>query len=387
MESLGNLAGSGLMMLAVIATAGMIACRSRFYRQELAVSGTREWSLDGLRGLAALMVAMHHAAIGRVWLINNEWGDTRSLVLQLAGPAAVVLFFMLTGYLFWSKARQANGRLKPWKLWRGRLCRIAPLYLFSLLLVLLVAVGETGGSWLTADHWKPLLRLLALGALKWQNVGPVNLNNYNAGVVWTLWYEWSFYLALPILAWLATGRKIFGFALVAYVAVAAGLCLHLNLQPGLFFLLGMLCPVLLENSAARSQLQTPRAAATALLAGVLLLALGRNYLLSRLPTASLASACFPVFVIAAAGNPGFGLLVNPAMRCLGALSFSLYLLHGMVFKLVFSGFRRAGLASLPPMEYWLVMTVVACALTGLCSLTYRWIEFPFLSASQNKRPA
>jgi peptidoglycan/LPS O-acetylase OafA/YrhL len=226
-----------------------------------------------------------------------------------------------------------------------------------------------------------------LGALKWQNVGPVNLNNYNAGVVWTLWYEWSFYLALPILAWLATGRKIFGFALVAYVAVAAGLCLHLNLQPGLFFLLGMLCPVLLENSAARSQLQTPRAAATALLAGVLLLALGRNYLLSRLPTASLASACFPVFVIAAAGNPGFGLLVNPAMRCLGALSFSLYLLHGMVFKLVFSGFRRAGLASLPPMEYWLVMTVVACALTGLCSLTYRWIEFPFLSASQNKRPA
>jgi peptidoglycan/LPS O-acetylase OafA/YrhL len=385
MESLGTLAGSGLMMLAVIATAGVIARRSHFYRQGLAAPGNRELSLDGLRGLAALMVAMHHAAIGRVWLADNEWGDARSLVLQLAGPAAVVLFFMLTGYLFWSKARKGNGWVKPWKLWRGRLCRIAPLYLFSLLLVLLVAVGETGGNWLTADHWKSLLRLLALGALKWQNVGPVNLNVYNAGVVWTLWYEWSFYLALPFMAWLSTGRKIFGFALVAYVAAAAGLCFHVNLQPGLFFLLGMLCPVLLENSAARSRLQTPHAAAAALLAGLLLLALGRNFLLTTLPTASLAGACFPVFVAAAAGNNYFGVLDCPAMRCLGAISFSLYLLHGIVFTMLFHGLRLAGLSSLPPTEYWLLITVAACAMTGLCSVTYRWIEFPFLFASHKAR--
>src|SRR5450631_2830668 len=131
MEHLAILAGSGTLMLAVIATAAIIARRSPFYRHEIATVGNREPTLDGLRGLAALMVATHHAALCRIWLATGQWDDAHSKILQLFGPAGVIFFFMLTGYLFWGKTRTVNGRMNPLKLWRGRLYRIAPLYLFS----------------------------------------------------------------------------------------------------------------------------------------------------------------------------------------------------------------------------------------------------------------
>ena len=267
--------------------------------------GNRELALDGLRGMAALMVATHHAALSNSWLLTGDWGDARSPVLQLFAPGGVILFFMLTGYLFWSKARAANGKMSAWKLWRGRLYRIAPLYLFSLLLVLFVAAIQTGGHWLIWENWKSLARLFALGALKWHNVGSVNLGDYNAGVVWTLWYEWAFYLALPFIAWLATGRRIFGVALFFYAAASLCLWFGLNLQPGLFFILGMVCPVLLEDEPLRSRFRRPVAAVLALGLAVSLCLLGRGYLFTKVPSVSLAGVLFPVFLVAAAGNSFF----------------------------------------------------------------------------------
>lgn len=372
------------MMLVVMATAAGIARYSKFYRRELAASGSRELALDGLRGMAALMVATYHAALCCTWLHTGRWGEAESPILQLFGPGGVTIFFMLTGYLFWSKARARNGKMNVWKLWRGRLYRIAPLYLFSLLLVLIIAAAQTGGHWLNLDNWKPLLRLLALGALNWHNIGPVNLGDYNAGVVWTLWYEWGFYLILPGIAWLAVGRKIFGGAPLAYVLTFICLGFNFNVQPGLFFILGMLCPVLLENQLLRSQLRRPVAAAAALTLTVLLCVVSHKYLFTQVPSISLAGSIFPVFIVVAAGNSFFGLLVHPAIRCLGAVSFSLYLLHGIMFLLCFRILKSAGLTDLPDLAYWLIIMSVAIATTLICAATYRWIEFPFLSTSHKK---
>jgi peptidoglycan/LPS O-acetylase OafA/YrhL len=384
MNAMAILAGGAAMMLAVIVTAAGIARYSKFYRRELVASGKRELSLDGLRGLAALMVATHHAALSCAWLATGRWGDAQSPVLQLFAPAGVIIFFMLTGYLFWGKARAMNGKMNAWKLWRGRFYRIAPLYLFSLLMVLFVAVIQTGGHWLALENWKSLLRLLALGAMSWHNLGPVNLGEYNAGVVWTLWYEWWFYLALPFIAWLALGRRIFGVAMFLLVLTFISLWFNLNLQPGLFFVLGMLCPVLLEDKPLRSQLLRPGAAGLALLATLSLCWLSYDYLFTKVPSLSLAGALFPLFFVAAAGNSFFGLLTHPAMRCLGAMSFSLYLLHGIAFRLVFRLLKSAGLTSLPELDYWLIIFATAIITTLICATTYRWIEFPFLSLSHKK---
>ena len=116
MNSLAILMGGALMMGAVIATAAGIARYSKFYRRELAESGNRELALDGLRGMAALMVAVYHAALSSTWLATGVWGDARNPILQLFGPLGVIIFFMLTGHLFWGKS--------PGREWENEHCEI-----------------------------------------------------------------------------------------------------------------------------------------------------------------------------------------------------------------------------------------------------------------------
>jgi peptidoglycan/LPS O-acetylase OafA/YrhL len=385
MESFGTLAGCALMMAVMIAIAASIARSSTFYRRELAVNNHRELPLDGLRGLAALMVAGHHAALCRTWLETGDFGNAHSWLPQNFGPIGVILFFMLTGYLFWGKARAGKGWLNPLRLWRGRIYRIAPLYFFSLILILIVATVDVGGQWLSATNWSSLLRLLGLGAWRWHAVGNMYPGEYAANVIWTLWFEWRFYLILPFIAWLALGPKIGGLTFALYVLVAAGFGFDLFEPTGLYFILGMLCSELIQTQPIRAPLQRPMAAAAAILTGAGLCYLVRDQLPSSGPSDLLALACFPVFMVVAAGNMLFGLLVHPAIRCLGAISFSLYLLHGIVFIFVSRELKRMNLNHLAPLEFWLSFTAVAIGITCLCAATYRWIEFPFLSASHRSR--
>ena len=366
-------------MAAVIATAGLFARHNSFYRRELAATAGRELSLDGLRGLAALLVAVHHAAVCRLWLNTGEWSDAGAWLPQIFGPAGVILFFMLTGHLFWSKARAAKGWLNPLRLWRGRIFRIAPLYLFSLLLILLAATVDVGGQWLSSANWPSLLRLLGLGVWQWHAAGPLYPGEYNANVIWTLWFEWRFYFLLPFIAWLALGRKIAGLSPALFVFVAAGLYLDLHEPTALFFILGMFCAELTQTLPIRAWLQSRVAAAAAVVATGILGWCVRGSLPVTGPSDLLAITCLPVFLVIAAGNTLFGQLVWPAMRCLGTMSFSLYLLHGIVFTFIGRELKRANLQQLSPVEFWLGFTFIAVATTCLCAATFRWIEFPFLS--------
>ena len=376
MDSLTILIGVVLAVVTVIATTAGIARYNRFYQRELANCGGRELALDGLRGLAALSVATYHMALCCEWLNTNIWAGNGSVALQTMGPGAVAVFFMLTGYLFWSKAGAANGRMNIWKLWRGRLYRIAPLYLFSLLLVLVVALIETWPHWLAVENWKPFLRLFALGSLNWQAVGTMDPNDYS-GVIWTLWYEWRFYLFLPFIAWFAVGLRTFFLVFILYLVSGFSFLFNFDVHPVLFFVLGMLCAVLLQCPPIRSPLRHPLAAASAILLTLLLL-------FFQPPAVSIESALFPVFFVAAAGNSLWGILTHPVCRCLGAISFSLYLLHDILFRLEFYFLRTHGLTDLPRIDYWLIIVLSGLMTTLLCAATYRWIEFPFLSISHRK---
>ena len=79
--------GPAMVALAGIATAAIISRRSQFYRIELAADATRrELSLDGLRGLAALMVVVHHAALFRGVISGGVWGRRAPLGFWLLDP-------------------------------------------------------------------------------------------------------------------------------------------------------------------------------------------------------------------------------------------------------------------------------------------------------------
>ena len=368
-------------MAVTMATTAAIARFSPFYRQQLADNGRRELTLDGLRGLAALMVMVHHIAVGRLWLQTDDWKNAGAALPQLFGPVGVILFFMLTGCLFWGKARAAKGWLNPLKLWRGRFYRIAPLYLSSVILILLVATIFQGTEWLSPANWQSLLRLFGLGAFSWHTVGQVYPGEYNANVIWTLQYEWWFYLLLPFIAWLTMARKFWTPPIAILVLMVAGFCLDLWLPAGVYFICGMLGSELLSVPNVREKLQRPTSAVIALGISVIAYGLTRNQIPETGPGDLLAMICLPIFLVAAGGNSFFGLLTLPATRCLGTISFSLYLLHGIAITLVGLALKKAGLGMIPAVQFWLLFVPVAVVITGFCAATYRRVEFPFLNRS------
>ncbi|MDP3597446.1 MAG: acyltransferase, partial [Nitrospirota bacterium] len=161
-------------------------------------------SIDGLRGYLAFFVFLHHSCVWYFYLNTGRWELPPSNLYSHFGQSSVVLFFMITGFLFFSKL--IAGRTSPvdWgKLFVSRFLRLTPLYVFVVLL-LFVTVGYLSGGTANESTSK-----LMVGAVRWLGFtafGGPNLNGVEdtyvivAGVMWTLAYEWLFYFSLPLLA-------------------------------------------------------------------------------------------------------------------------------------------------------------------------------------------
>jgi peptidoglycan/LPS O-acetylase OafA/YrhL len=148
---------------------------------------THSLTIDGLRGFLAFGVFLHHAYIWFYFLKTGSWVKPESRLFTHFGQSAVALFFMITGFLYFSKVLNSKERAVDWlRLYISRCLRILPLYLFVMLVGALLMALMRHGVWLL-----PL-------AFPWDQRDFLEL--LTAGVTWTLAYEWKFYLALPIIA-------------------------------------------------------------------------------------------------------------------------------------------------------------------------------------------
>src|SRR5438094_622932 len=91
-----------LIMPLLFLLAGWVARTNPFYRQELAPTGNRYEVLDGLRGFLALSVFLLHANAYYHFYHErqHQWGESPSVFYSQMGQIGVVLFFMITGFLF-----------------------------------------------------------------------------------------------------------------------------------------------------------------------------------------------------------------------------------------------------------------------------------------------
>ena len=163
--------------------------------------------IDGLRGLAALMVFMIHSGSPAI----RALGKYGNLVVD-HGRYGVSVFFVVSAYtLCLSIAPAFDGEAPSWAAYFiRRLFRIAPLYWLVLTLVLALGLRESQHDSIVPS---------ALAHFSFANMVLPQYGNDLIGVEWSIAVEFAFYILLPVLV-LACRRPAGPWAIAALVVAS-----------------------------------------------------------------------------------------------------------------------------------------------------------------------
>jgi peptidoglycan/LPS O-acetylase OafA/YrhL len=371
----------GLALVVVCFSLAYIAARAiPFYRRETAkLAASRHGHLDGLRGFLAFGVVLTHMVSFQLWYIRGYWDWPPSKFYTVCGTTAVSLFFMITGFLFWKKAIDDGGGYMDWRaLYSSRFRRLAPLYFFAVMIVFFY-VGMRTGWTLHVDFWHLVVRAgswLGLGILGRPDLNGMKYTWVTNTALWTLRYEWLFYIWLPVISAFARPQR---FPIVA-LAILAVAWLVPNHEVVTNFVFGMMAAHLMTTRPHIRFLTTSWAALLALIGfGFIWMRTFDHYGLTQ------SVLLFPFFVCVVYGNSFFGLLSNLGARTMGIVSYSVYLMHCLLlYGVLYALEGRVDIAGLETWRYWALMFVLGPALVMIALCTYRWIEYPFMRSPRRK---
>jgi peptidoglycan/LPS O-acetylase OafA/YrhL len=284
------------------------------------VSHRRFDVLDGMRGVAALVVVERHA---------TGWFGGQQLS---GGYLAVDFFFLLSGFVIAASYDQKlrDGSLTTVGFLLRRALRLYPLYLLALAAMLALMA-----SWGGAIYFWPVV--LALGFLPDPATG-----SWLIGPAWSLMFEAVANLAYGFGHRWAGNRALLCIVLVGLVLQVIGAWRFGNLDIGwrgatmwggigrvaFSFPLG----VLLFRSRARLGIQIPWAAWPTLLAFVVALSLWSGATLRPWFDLALTVVAFPALLIVGAGTSPQSWSVA-LFSVLGAASYAIYVMHTPVVSL------------------------------------------------------
>ncbi|WP_406443021.1 acyltransferase [Streptomyces sp. NBC_01613] len=330
----------------------------------------RLYAIDGIRLVAALMVAVHHYAGSRRvdQPHNSVWGrpvsDIMPTVFHFAayGWIGVEIFFVISGFVI---CMSCWGRT-PRQFFVSRVIRLYPAYWFAIAFTTAVLVAVPG-VW---DRLK--LRDILLNFTMLQSGSGVSSVD---GVYWTLWSELRFYLLFMVVV--ATGltyRKVVIFccvwgaaAMSAPVAKFHLLTLAANPEGAWFFIAGLALYLM------------HRFGQDLLLWGILTMAwlMGQRELGLRIDEVEHVSGwrgsmvIFTVFLLAMVAI-ALGATDRVRWKWLvtaGSLTYPLYLIHYVAGTTLISRLRDT-------MDPRLLVALVIAAFLVLSRLVHRFVERP-----------
>jgi peptidoglycan/LPS O-acetylase OafA/YrhL len=173
-------------------------------------SGRLGW-LDLLRGVAAIVVALHHATY---YFIPRM----RAHMIDLFDPGlyGVLVFFLVSGYIV-PASLERHGRVRGF--WISRLTRIYPLLLLASALTVLPTVLGVRDLRAGLGAYEPVTAVLAHLTMLQDVLAVPNV----IGVLWTLSYEMLFYLLVVALFVVGAHRRSASVAVTLVIAaVLAG---------------------------------------------------------------------------------------------------------------------------------------------------------------------
>jgi peptidoglycan/LPS O-acetylase OafA/YrhL len=315
---------------------------------------SRLTALDGLRGVAALVVMLHHLYLVAVPSLRNSggsspgslywWVSETPLKILTAGSEAVLVFFVLSGLVVALPALRKS-RFSWAGFLSGRIARIylpvwASLAIGTALIWLLPRdlVAVTPGSWVansnaTSTTAATLLNQVSLTAASY------DINN----VLWSLRWELAFSVLLPLFAAVAflVRRRWLLTVSVAFALSLLGLLTNIDALRYLpVFFIGTIMAVRLDSIQewARRRLRRPNARrwGIALVVGSLVLLVAHWWAQPIAAPGTLPGSVFTQLAVLGAAGLVLAAIGVPFLRraldsrpsqWLGRISFSLYLIH------------------------------------------------------------
>lgn len=380
----------------------------------------RMLGLDLLRAVAAWLVLLSHVAF---WTGAGASGVVGGLAVR--GELGVAIFFALSAFLLSSPfVRRALGGTADWSTRRylvRRAARILPAYLLALAAVVAVA-ARLGGAAASVLDVPTVLVHLVIGQ------GWTGRTFQSFTQTWSLTTEVTFYLLLPLVAWLlaplvrgasptaATRRLLWLCLLVGVLGLGTQtFAALLEGTPGgvlatsaaghaAWFALGVAVRVLVEAErvdalpADRPWLEVLRTSPGTLvvLAAVLWLlastpVAGPRAIESSSPPEALAAEVLYGLVagclLLAATTRGLSstLADSPvagALRWLGDISYGVFLWHVLVLQVAFAALDLRLFAA----PFALTLALVTLVSVGLAHLSWMLLERPVLALA-HRRPA
>jgi len=370
-----------------------------------AIAAPRLWTIDALRGTAALAVVLCHAVAGRR---PDTFLEAFAYTTLSFGRYGVWLFFVISGFCIhyrWALRARAGSTAPPEfaAFWRRRIRRLYPPYLVALALFVWLRFGT---AWTSPDA----LRLIGLHVLMLQNFSQSTVTGINE-VFWTLATEEQLYLLYFVLMRLraAAGWPIvLGAGVLARVAwfVFAGVMHRLGYVDVLvtqaaaaqwpIWMLGALSVEAMVGLVDVPRVFRNTAVCVALLTAAACISYG---LLYTIPPGLVYRAVW--FSVDLCWGLGFFVAVNlavarqrreqapsrlaAALAAAGIFSYSLYLTHEVVTTYAWRVASTLGWSVVPAA---LAIAVAAIASLGFARVFFQVFERPFLSVTSRAiRPA
>jgi peptidoglycan/LPS O-acetylase OafA/YrhL len=209
------------------------------------------------------------------------------------------------------------------------------------------------------------------------------------GVFWTLRMEWLFYLLLPALVWFRKWWRL--PILFAIVYAVRAVIDHLHTESShffiIFFLLRNFFSLLISSFSVGmiaayhpwgEKVERVLRSWYASVIGLALLCVA-FFAQPAIYNVKESALLAPVFFMIVAGNTFFGVLSSRPMRSLGQISYSVYIFHGLILFTLTTWLNRIDpIKNIPPITYWGFVWCIGAIVTCWCTLSYWFVERPFL---------
>jgi len=363
----------GILLSILAAYAAAYSLKELPVYQELRSRSQRFIALDGLRGYLALGVYLHHAVMYWYLFQTGEFSRPPEDIIQNLGKVSVAIFFLITGFLFTNKLLTTKDKIDWIKLYKGRIERLLPLYVFVLIIIASVVLIRTNAQLQVTD-----VRLVK-DVLKWLLFHGGTVNGYAdtgmiiAGVDWSLKYEWLFYFSLPFVSLLIRSKSLLLYAIITSLCIYGTLnSTYLFTFDSKFFLLFLLGGVVAKTyNKNQCRHRGPDWLHNCIFSLTLIAVMNYSKALD-LWHCLMIGLIFYYFI---AGQTLAGLLRHPASCILGEVSYSIYLLHGLILYLLFFHQPQTELFLDYPAVYFLVvMPVISAAIVYVSHFSFCHIE-------------